>query len=104
MSARRRHNGVQKICHCGRLRWPKCHHAWYVRFKPRGGPRWQLSLDAELARHISGKAEAENEAAKIRIAILAGTFERASDRLAREQREASEPSPAGIMLDTFANV
>jgi len=46
-----------------------------------------LSLDAELGRHIGSKTEAEAEAAKIRAAILAGTFERAADRLARELRQ-----------------
>ena len=36
---------------------------------------------------IGSKTEAEAEAARIRAAILAGTFERAADRLARELRQ-----------------
>jgi hypothetical protein len=34
-------------------------------------------LDGELGRHVESKTEAENEAAPIRAAILAGTFRRA---------------------------
>src|SRR5712692_9959685 len=104
MNIRRQHHGVQKICHCGRSRWPRCSHAWYLRFKTRRGPRWQLSLDAELGRHIGSKTEAEAEAARIRAAILAGTFERAADRLARELRQAAcgPATSAGIALDAFA--
>lgn len=97
MSARRRHNGVQKICQCGRSRWPKCQHTWYIRFKPRGGQRWQLSLDAELRRHISSRTEAENEAAKIRAAILAGTFCRATEA-------APKQASGDLTLDQFAPI
>ena len=97
MSARRRHNGVQKICHCGRSRWPKCPHAWYLRFKTRREPRWQFSLDAELGRHVGSKTEAENEAARIRAAILAGSFRRSTEG-------ALPPSSAGVTLDLFAPI
>jgi integrase len=72
----------------------------------RREPRWQLSLDAELGRHIGSKTEAEAEAAKIRAAILAGTFERAAQRLARKlrQTECGPATSAGIALDAFARI
>jgi integrase len=72
----------------------------------RRGPRWQLSLDPELGRHIGSKTEAEVEAATIRAAILAGTFERAADRLAREPRQTAcgLATSAGIALDVFARI
>jgi hypothetical protein len=67
-------------------------------FKPCGGPPYRFSLDAELGRHISSKAEAEHEATRIK-AILAGTF----------RRVASVPISdlAGLsvtMLDQFAAI
>ena len=99
MNPRRgRNHGVQKICNCGRSRWPKCPHAWYFRFKPRGGhARWQFSLDGELGRHIGSKTEAEDEAAKIRAAIRAGTFRLGSD--------AAQPrTSTGVTLDEFAPI
>jgi integrase len=61
----------------------------------------------ELGRHVDSKTAAENEAIRIKSAILAGTFERAADRWAREQREATAPAapaPAGVTLDVFAKV
>jgi integrase len=97
MRSRIRNHGLEKICNCQRSRWPKCPHAWYFRFKPRGGHRFQFSLDAELGRHIGSKTEAENEATKIRVAILAGTFRRAGGA-------ASPLSSNGITLDQFAPI
>jgi hypothetical protein len=65
-----------------------------------------LSLDAELGRHIGSKTEADAEAATIRAAILAGTFDRAADRLAREPRQTAcgLATSAGIALDAFARI
>ena len=85
-----RNNGLRKICACRKSNWTRCAHAWHFNFKPRNGPPFRFSLDAELGRHIDNKTEADKEATNIRAAILAGTFERASDRRAREQREAEE--------------
>jgi integrase len=85
-----RNNGLRKICGCRRANWPRCAHAWHFNFKPRGGPPYRFSLDAEVGRHIDSKTEAENEATNIRSAILAGAFERSADRRAREHREAEE--------------
>ena len=85
-----RNNGLRKICDCRKANWTRCPHAWHFNFKPRGGPPFRFSLDAELGRHIDSKTEAEKEATNIRSAILAGTFERASDRRARAQHEAEE--------------
>jgi hypothetical protein len=82
-----RNNGLRKICGCRKANWTRCAHAWHFNFKPRSGPPFRFSLDAELGRHIDNKTEAEKEATSIRAAILTGTFERAADRRAREQRE-----------------
>src|SRR5712692_7314402 len=104
---RHRNFGIRKICSCGRSRWPRCSHSWYVNFKPKGGRHFRFSLDVDLGRHIDSKTEAEHEAIRVKSAILAGTFERAADRYAREQREAAErpaASPAGVTLDAFAKV
>jgi integrase len=85
-----RHHGLRKICGCRKANWTRCAHPWHFNFKPRSGPPFRFSLDAELGRHIDNKTEADKEATNIRAAILAGTFERASDRRVREQREAEE--------------
>ena len=96
MGSRGRNHGVQKVCGCGRSRWPKCAHAWYFRFKPRGGQRWQFSLDVELGKHFETMTDAEEAAAKIRAAILAGTFRRTNGA------PAAAPATASITLDQFA--
>src|SRR5262245_4550943 len=89
MSPRAHGHSVRKVCSHGWRGWPKCTCAWYFSFKPRGSSqRYRFSLDAELGFHFDSKTEAETAATAIRNAILAGTFERAADRLAREQREA----------------
>jgi hypothetical protein len=98
MSPRARHHGVRKVCDCGWKHWPKCPHAWHFSFKPRGGRRHRFSLDAELGRHIDSKTEAGNEATKIRAAILAGTFRRASEATP------ATPTPDALTLDTFAPI
>jgi len=76
---RQKNNGLRKLCDCPRRRWPKCRHAWYFNFKPRGGRAYQFSLDAELGVHFETKEKAEAEAERIRSAIRDGTFVRAAD-------------------------
>jgi integrase len=98
MSPRAHGHGVRKVCRCGWRQWPKCPHAWYVSFKPRGGRRYRFSLDAELGRHIDSKTEAEQIANDVRSAIHAGTFRRAADTPA----PSVTPHPDVVTLDTFA--
>lgn len=113
MSPRAHGEHVRKVCRCRWRQWPKCPHAWYFSYKPRGGDRYRFSFDAEYQGHIDSKVEAEKKAAGIRAAIDAGTFERTSDRRAREQREAGERAEresavpvaaAGTTLDAFAPI
>lgn len=105
MTSRRRNYGLRKVCRCGRRRWPKCPHAWHFSYKPRGGPRYRFSLDAELGRHVEGKTEAENIAIDIRGAINAGTFKRTVEVREEQSRKAAEAqrhTTAGVTLDQFA--
>jgi integrase len=95
MSPRAHGHSVRKVCDCGWKQWPKCPHAWYFSYKPRGGgPRYRFSLDLELARHVESKTEAEQIATDFRSAINAGTFRRATEPL-------SSP-PTGIATDPTA--
>jgi integrase len=80
---RHENKGLRKICGCARTKWTKCDHPWHFNFKPKNRARhnpqskdgsYRFSLDKVLDRHIDSKSEAEDEAAKIRIAIKAGTF------------------------------
>jgi hypothetical protein len=57
-------------------------HSWHFNFKPRGGPGFRFSLDAELNRHVASKEEAKIEAKRIRIQIRDGTFVRVAERRA----------------------
>jgi integrase len=97
MSPRSQHHGVRKVCQCGWKKWPKCPHAWYFSYKPRGGSRYRFSLDAEFGGHLESKIDAQNLAADIRSSINAGTFRRAADT-------PSVPAPPAevVTLDTFA--
>src|SRR5579864_7054261 len=104
MSPRSRHHGVRKLCDCGVRQWPKCPHNWYFNFKPKGGPHYRFCLDGEIGRHVESKSEAENESTRIRAAILAGTFERAVDKRAREQREAEARREAVFTGAAFAGL
>jgi integrase len=104
-----RNHGLRKVCRCRKANWTRCAHPWHFNFKPRNGPPFRFSLDAELGRHIDNKTEAEKEATNIRAAILAGKFERASDRRAREQREAEEAARAAtshpfITFDAYIKI
>jgi integrase len=86
---RHRNHGLKKRCRCKRKDWPKCPHGWQLNYKPRGGLPYRLSLDAECGRHISSKTEAQEEADRIRAAIVAGTF------------RAQTPPPAAVPALTF---
>jgi hypothetical protein len=73
MSVRRRHNGAQKICTCGRSRWPKCPHAWYLRFKTRRGTSAGIALDAFARIYVD---RASKPSGKVSWAKDASMFDR----------------------------
>jgi integrase len=75
MSTRKRqaNRGLRKRCGCPRSKWPKCEHPWHFHFKWKG-VHHRISLDKHLERRVEGKTEAEDEAAKLRIAIKEGRF------------------------------
>src|SRR5690348_16631649 len=77
--AREKNRGVRKVCPCDRRRWAKCAHPWHFNFKPKGGPSYRFSLDAEIGQHIASKTEAEALAEDLRTQIRAGTFRRRTD-------------------------
>jgi integrase len=79
MTKRHQNHGLRKVCGCARRKWPKCEHSWHVNFKPKGGPGFRFSLDAELGRHVASKTEAIAEAETIRRAIREGTFRRRAE-------------------------
>jgi integrase len=80
MTTRHDNKGLRKLCEHPRRQWAKCEHPWHFNFKPRGGRPYRFSLDTHLGRHIDSKSEAEDEAAKIRMSIKAGTFGHATPR------------------------
>ena len=49
MAAKGRHQnrGLRKVCGCSRRTWAKCPHSWHFNFKPKGGPAYRFSIDAE---------------------------------------------------------
>src|SRR5262245_53005384 len=75
------HHGLQKVCPCGRARWPKCAHSWYLRWTPPGRTRLQVKLDDYTDQHIETKSAAENVVLEIKAAVKAGTFRSAPDTL-----------------------
>lgn len=77
---RRRNFGVRKVCTCRKSRWPKCPHAWHFNFTLPGGPLYRLSLDREVGRRITSRAEAEHEADLIRTAIRERRFQPVATR------------------------
>jgi integrase len=99
--SRHRNAGLRKRCSCSRKVWPKCPHPWHFNFKPKGGPHYQLSLDAELGRPINSKSEAQELADRIRAEIRAGTFRRM-----RDEAPAAPPVTASdvVSLDRFASI
>ena len=94
-------NGLRKLCNCTRRNWPKCSHAWYFNFKPRGGSAYQFSLDAELGDHVASKEAAKVEADRIRNQIRAGTFVRAAER--RKAAQAPAVTADAVTLRKFAS-
>jgi integrase len=102
MTSRRRNYGLRKVCGCGRSRWPKCRHSWHFSYKPRGGPRFRFSLNAEFGRHVSSKTEAEQLSIDLRSAIKAGTFRRGAESPAAQSPTSS--APVVFTLDQFAEV
>jgi hypothetical protein len=61
-----------------------------LQLQARHGVNYRFSLDAELSRHVGSKTEADQEAARIKAAILAGTFKRTGSHAER-----TEPSLSG---------
>src|SRR5690348_16798588 len=62
---------VYKICRCKDQ--TKCRHPWWFSFKQRGvARRFRKSLDVIVGKHIDSKTVAEDEAERIRIAIIDG--------------------------------
>jgi integrase len=96
--SRHRNSGLRKRCECPRKNWPKCRHSWYLNFKPRSGPHYQLSLDRELGHQIGTKSEAQEIADRLRAEIRAGTF-RASSTI-----PATAASVPALTFRAFANV
>src|SRR5262245_52507939 len=94
---RHRNHGLRKRCTCPRKVWPKCSHSWYLNFKPKGGPHYQLSLDREVGRHVDSKSEAQDVAGDIRKAIRDGTF-----RIPIAQ--ASPPKSPPLTFRAFAKI
>src|SRR5687768_8317444 len=70
---RHENKGLRKLCAHPRRGWAKCACPWHFNFKWRD-KHYRFSLDKHLDKHIDNKSDAEDEAAKIRIAIKAGTF------------------------------
>ena len=68
------HHGIQKVCPCGRSRWSKCPHSWYLRWTPPGGRRLQIKIDAYVGVHVDLKSDAERLVIEIKAKVLAGTF------------------------------
>ena len=99
MNKRHHNKGLRKLCGCSRRNWPKCAHAWYFNFKPRGGVAYQFSLDVELGEHPKTKEKAQAEADRIRNQIRAGTFVRAAER--RKGAEAPATTSDAVTLEMF---
>lgn len=84
-----RNDGLRKICACPRRQWAKCPHSWHFNYRPRHGTSYRFSLDATLGRRVRSKTEAEEEAARIKAGILAGTFRRPGEIPAPAQKPAA---------------
>ena len=89
---RHANDGVRKLCECARNKWASCKHPWHFSFK-WNDTHHRFSLDKHLDKHIEDKSEAKDEAAKIRIAIKAGTFGVAAP--------VAETFTLGQLLDTY---
>ena len=97
------HHGVRKLCTCARPRWPKCPHAWYFNFKPRGGLAYRFCLDDEMDPALPKTREvADATADRIRNEIRAGTFVRAADRRAAAVAVVEAPAaPDAVTVEKF---
>jgi integrase len=93
---RHQNHGIRKLCDCRRANWPKCKHAWYLNFKPRGGPAYRFSLDVEAGKHLETKEDAVAEADRIRNEIRDGSFVRAADRRKVEAATKAEAEAAAV--------
>lgn len=98
---RHRNGGIRKLCDCSRRNWPKCAHAWYFNFKPRGGKAYQFSLDVELGKHLENKEDAKAAAENIRGEIRAGTFVRVAERRKTAART-PVTTPEAVTLAKFS--
>ena len=96
-----RNDGVRKICGCPRRKWSKCPHSWHFNFKPRYGPPFRFSLDAELGKHIEGKTAALAAAENIRSAIRKGEFRRRVESAAISPPSTSMPVTLNAFGQTF---
>ena len=95
------HHGVQKLCDCGRDRWSKCPHSWYLRYTPPGQKRLQIKIDDHEQKHIESRREAVSIAEEIKAAIRAGTF-RASGR---QPAVVSSPAPpTGLTVEQLGDL
>jgi integrase len=105
---RQRNNGLRKLCGCARRNWPKCAHAWYFNFKPRGGIAYQFSLDVEIGMHLKTKEAAQAEVDRIRNEIRAGTFVRAAEKrqqaIAALEAAGVEPATEIVTLEHFTSI
>jgi len=100
MTAQRHVNhNLRKRCDCPRRAWPKCSHGWWFNYKPRGGTSYRISLDKHAGKHLDRKAAAEDVAAEIRLAILAGTYGQAAPRSEMTLRQLAD-----LYLDRYVAV
>jgi hypothetical protein len=47
--ARRRNDGLRKLCECPRRRWAKCEHPWHFNFNHKG-EAYRFSLERQVRR------------------------------------------------------
>src|SRR5688572_7080448 len=84
---------VYKICSCRTQ--VKCRHPWWFSLKRRGVPQLRKSLDLVLEKHIDSKTVAEQEANRIRTAIVENTLS------ARTRELLGLPAAAGPVLEVL---
>ena len=93
--ARRRNEGLRKVCGCTKTRWPRCPHSWHLNFKFKRA-HFRFSLDKELGRHVESKSDARSEADQLRARIRSGTF--------RQPQVMQSAAPQQQAFRSFANV
>src|SRR5689334_15175607 len=74
MTKRQRNDGLRKICGCTLRAWPRCEHAWYFSFKPKGGTRVRVSIDRYKGEHVALLEDAKTIAAELRTAVKNGMY------------------------------